>query len=216
MRPTSVQSPNYRRVAIPVEFVVLHYTAGDLQTTLRHFADPNVQVSAHLVIDANGTTYEMVPCWEGTVYQAWHAGKSQWLCGERIFSGFNDFSIGIELVNLNGNIFPYTDNQYEALFVVMRHLMAHYPALTDPYRIIGHEQIAGFRGKTDPGVFFDWHRLWNACYPDRPTPLRVPVCPEPLQAALSRFKTCAQEADATLWHAVSRLTETAITLLQGK
>ena len=75
------------------------------------------------------------------------------------WKGFNDFSIGIELVNYNGNVFPYTDQQYEALAQVILHLKSKYSSLKQAKRIVGHEHISGFRGKADHGHLFDWKRF---------------------------------------------------------
>ena len=166
------RSPNYNPEQIEVEFVVLHHTAGDLKTTLAWFEDPESQVSAHLVIDAEGDTYEIVPCWDGTTQRAWHAGQSSWTDADDHWQKFNDFSIGIELVNLNGNTHPYTDQQYDALVAVIGHLRSLYPALDSPARIVGHQHIAGNRGKTDPGKLFDWERLFSECYPGQDAPSR--------------------------------------------
>ena len=108
-------SPNYDPVEIPVEFLVLHYTAGDLASTLELFLDPAREVSAHLIIAEDGEVFELVPCWDGLVHKAWHAGRSFWIDPEKKWEEFNNFSIGIEIVNLNGNLFPYSERQYQAL-----------------------------------------------------------------------------------------------------
>src|SRR5690348_11755318 len=150
------RSPNYTAEIIPVEFLVLHYTAGDLRRTLELFSDPAREVSSHFVIDLDGAIYEPVACSDGTVYRAWHAGQSYWFDGEQTWEGFNGFSIGIELVNLNGNLLPYPQAQYEALFELVARLRSIYPGLNNPERVLGHEHIAGWRGKADPGGFFDW------------------------------------------------------------
>ena len=41
------RSPNFDAVQIPVEFLVLHYTAENLQDTLEIFKDTNRKVSSH-------------------------------------------------------------------------------------------------------------------------------------------------------------------------
>jgi AmpD protein len=64
----------------------------------------------------------------------------------------NDFSIGIELEGVPGEIF--TDAQYESLSSLNA-------ALSDAYKTIdfvGHEHVAPGR-KDDPGSGFDWARL---------------------------------------------------------
>ncbi len=177
---STTRSPNYTELEIPVEFVVLHYTAGSLQRTLEIFMDRAREVSSHLVIDTDGVVYEVVPCLDGRPRRAWHAGKSRLAIGSgagaRTIEAFNDRSVGIELVNINGNVFPYTEEQYVSLFSVIERLKGLYPALGSPESVVGHEQIAGFRGKCDPGRCFDWARLFAVCYPNQGAPQREAIC----------------------------------------
>ncbi len=73
-------------------FLVIHYTAGGQASgSIAWFANRNSRVSAHLVIDREGKTTQMVPF--GTVGQ--HAGASTW----KGVNGLNRHSIGIELAN---------------------------------------------------------------------------------------------------------------------
>jgi len=183
MNPITLhRSPNFSDLVIPVEFVVVHYTAATLQRTLEIFLDPSTEVSAHLVIDRDGSVYEMVECFTGAPKRAWHAGKSRFegnrAGGKAQVDGLNDCSIGIELVNLNGNIFPYSEAQYTSLFAVLDRLKGLYHSLKSPESIVGHEQVAGFRGKCDPGRCFEWERLYSVCYPGQGMPSRMPVCSE--------------------------------------
>ncbi len=125
-------------------------------------------VSCHLLIDEQGKLYELVDCWRGACQKAFHAGSSFLLDSQgKKWIGFNSFSLGIELVNWNGNIFNFTASQYKSLFKALFHLKSLYPSLSSPERIVGHEHIAGFRGKKDPGYFFDWLRLFQNVYPRR-------------------------------------------------
>ena len=160
------RSSYFSPASISVEFLILHYTAQSLKGSLDIFlSKTGPKVSCHLLIDETGQIYELVKCWEGTAQKAFHSGKSQWKdSNEKIWKNFNDFSLGIELVNPNGNLFPYREEQYETLFKTIEHLQNIYPNLKKPYRILGHEHISGFRGKVDPGWFFDWKRLYKkAC-----------------------------------------------------
>lgn len=159
-------SPHFSPMTIPVEFLILHYTALSLKGSLKIFlSKTGSKVSTHLLIDEKGRLYELVKCWKGTPQKAFHGGQSRWKdFNEKIWKNFNDFSIGIELVNPNGNLFPYREEQYETLFKTVKHLQNIYPNLKKPYRILGHEHIAGFRGKVDPGRFFDWKRLYKNIY----------------------------------------------------
>jgi N-acetyl-anhydromuramyl-L-alanine amidase AmpD len=210
-------SPNYDPVHIPVEFLVLHYTAGDLESTLALFFDPNQKVSSHLVIAEDGEVYELVRCWDGSTVRAWHAGRSHWVDTEKKWEEFNNFSIGIEIVNLNGNLFPYTENQYGALKAVTDHLRSKYRALNSPHRVIGHEQIAGWRGKVDPGIHFDWDRYYRQNYRGQEHPTRKYVCHPEIAESFRRFVSAMpkdSEISSNCWHAVSHAMETSNRLLQ--
>lgn len=167
-----LRSPNFDADLIAVEFVVIHYTALDLKHSLKVLCDPTRKVSCHLVISEAGEVFELVPCLDGQAARAWHAGESKLVLDNKEWVKFNDFSIGIELENSNGNVFPYPQVQMQALFDLLRSLRKTYPALNDPNRIIGHEQIAGFRGKCDPGRLFDWQKLFSEVYPGLTAPQR--------------------------------------------
>ncbi len=106
-----------------------------------------LKVSSHLVIDRLGEVTQYVPFNQ----RAWHAGVS---CFEGR-EGCNDFSIGIELEGCDQESF--TEAQYIVLLPIIRLLHEHYPKLKQN-KIVGHQHIAPQR-KTDPGPYFDWHRL---------------------------------------------------------
>lgn len=103
----------------------------------------DVHVSAHFLIERDGTTTQFVSCND----RAWHAGLSTFKGRENC----NDFSIGIELEGTDE--MPYTDVQYDTLAALTHQLRQHYP-LTN---VRGHCHIAPTR-KTDPGSSFDWVR----------------------------------------------------------
>jgi N-acetylmuramoyl-L-alanine amidase len=202
--------------SIPVEFAVIHYTVEDLPNALRVLADPAGSVSTHLLIAPDGTIYELVSCWDGIAYRAQHAGKSRWNADGSVWEGFNEFSIGIELVNRNGNVFSFSDAQYNAVAASLCRLQVVYPALQSPHRILGHEHIAGWRGKVDPGHCFDWSRLYSIVYPDSSQPKRVPLCPTVLLPVLNQFVPM-EPSDPQIanryWRALSHLLETSVALL---
>ena len=161
----SYRSPNFAKTDIDVKFLILHYTAQDLKGTLDIFLNPQNGVSSHLVLDTDGQFYELVKCWDGTTYKTFHAGKSFWKDPQNtIWKGFNEFAIGIEIINWNGNVLDYTEAQYTALLEAIKHLQNLYPELKNPERILGHEHIAGYRGKSDPGYCFDWPRVFKEAY----------------------------------------------------
>lgn len=110
-----------------------------------YFAAINhLTVSAHFLIRRNGEAIQFVSCNK----RAWHAGVSFWNDRERC----NDFSIGIELEGCDDH--PFEDAQYESLLAMIRTLQQHYPIEA----LAGHSDIAPGR-KTDPGPYFQWHRL---------------------------------------------------------
>ncbi|HQY93194.1 N-acetylmuramoyl-L-alanine amidase [Caldilinea sp.] len=208
-----IASPNFDPQPIDVRFLVLHYTAVDLARTLEIFTHPARKAAAHLVVDVDGAIYECVPCWEGVALRGWHAGVSHWHDGSTRWEALNDWSIGVEIVNFNGNVFPFTDAQYRALARVVEHLRGCYPALAQAEAVLSHEQIAGFRGKADPGWCFDWPRFFAMCYPDQPAPARAPICPPALRDALARLAKVAPAHGSganAFWERVSLLTEAAV------
>ena len=96
--PQRIPSPNTHRqhghLTVPVEVVVLHYTAGSTaRSSAEWFRDGrNGSSSAHFVVDRDGTLYQCVSLDD----RAWHAGGgySRWN-GRAV----NQRSIGIEIAN---------------------------------------------------------------------------------------------------------------------
>jgi N-acetylmuramoyl-L-alanine amidase len=85
-------SPNLDERMLPVSMVVLHYTGmQSAEEALERMRDAKAKVSAHYMIDEDGTVTQMVP----EDKRAWHAGKSYW----RGITDVNSASVGIELVN---------------------------------------------------------------------------------------------------------------------
>lgn len=148
------QSYSARGQSSRVEFIVIHYTAGDFKTSLETLT--KTEVSAHYLIPPEG----------GTVYQlvdenrrAWHAGDSQW----RGRTWLNSSSIGIELVNSGyedtpegRKWFPYSDAQINTLIALLKELKQRHNVHVG--NIVGHSDIAPQR-KVDPGPTFPWARL---------------------------------------------------------
>jgi N-acetylmuramoyl-L-alanine amidase len=134
-----------------IDMLVLHYTGmKTMQDALDRLCDPMAEVSAHYMIDEDGTVYRLVP----EEMRAWHAGKSAWRGQENI----NQRSIGIELVN-PGHEFGYRafpKAQMEALAVLCKDILSRHniPARN----ILAHSDVAPER-KEDPGELFDWEWL---------------------------------------------------------
>lgn len=180
-------SPNTDDSIIDVQFLILHYTGCSLEKTFEIFKNPKKKVSTHFVIDLTGVIYKIIPCLK-TPLKAFHAGKSVW----KKWTNLNNYSIGVELVNLNGNLFDYTEKQYESLTQLILHLQTIYPILKSPERVLGHEHIAGFRGKVDPGTQFNWKKIFQQAYPLDKTPKRQAVLPLYLK---ERFKDLTEHLD---------------------
>ncbi|MCX7288606.1 MAG: N-acetylmuramoyl-L-alanine amidase [Rhodobacterales bacterium] len=142
-------SPNFgeRRGGQPVDLVVLHYTAmPTCAEALARLCDPAAEVSAHYLIDTNGTVLGLVD--EGN--RAWHAGAGEW--GGR--GDVNSRSIGIELANPGDRPFPEAQmHALERLLLAIKERHA-----LPPQAVLGHSDMAPDR-KRDPGPRFDWRRL---------------------------------------------------------
>ena len=154
--------------------IVMHYTGMKTAAeAIDRLCDPASRVSAHYVLDEDGTLYQLVP----EALRAWHAGVSHW-AGE---SGLNACSIGIEIVN-PGHEFGYRDFpeiQIDAVISLVSDIRSRW-TIPDA-RIIGHSDLAPER-KQDPGERFPWkrlasvgHGLWFEPAPERIAALGVPL-----------------------------------------
>lgn len=147
----TVESPNWDLRALPVSMVVLHYTgmktAGE---ALERMCDPAAKVSAHYMIDEDGTVTSLVP----EDKRAWHAGSSYW----RGVTDINSASVGIELVNPGHDwgYRPFPEEQIDALLPLLADIIERHDI--PRANIVGHSDIAPAR-KQDPGELFDWRRL---------------------------------------------------------
>ena len=175
-------SPNVgpRRDGLIPEFVVLHYTAMErAKAALERLSDPKAEVSAHYLIGADGTLWQLV---EEEV-RAWHAGMGSW----RGFDDINSRSIGIELDNRGDHPFP--DPQIMVLEYLLADILNRWQI--PPKGVIGHSDMAPGR-KRDPGPRFDWQRLEIQ---GLAAPRGVGPSPQRLDAA--RFRALAQDCGYT-------------------
>jgi N-acetylmuramoyl-L-alanine amidase len=144
-------SPNFNERQLPVSMIVLHYTGmQSAEAALARLTDPAAEVSAHYLIDEDGTIH----CLVAEDKRAWHAGQSHW----RGITDINSASIGIELVN-PGHEFGYREfapAQIEALIPLLSEIKDRYEITRG--NIVGHSDIAPTR-KQDPGELFPWARL---------------------------------------------------------
>lgn len=154
MLPILQLSPNHSERLEPISLIILHYTGMPSGAeALARLCDPASQVSAHYLIEEDGSLYQLV----ADNRRAWHAGISSWQ-GER---DVNSISIGIELVN-PGHEFgyrPFPKIQMECLTQVLTELCARHNIT--PCNVIGHSDVAPER-KQDPGELFDWAWLAQA------------------------------------------------------
>ena len=144
-------SPNWDERQQPVSMAVLHYTGmPDAAGALERMCDPAAKVSAHYMIDEDGTVTRMVL--EGK--RAWHAGRSYW----RGITDVNSASIGIELVN-PGHEWGYRafpEAQIESLIPLLADMSSRHDI--PPANVVGHSDVAPAR-KEDPGELFEWELL---------------------------------------------------------
>ncbi len=145
-------SPNFNsRDGAPVDILLLHYTEMEsAEASIARLTDPEAKVSAHYLVDLDGTVTCMVA--EGD--RAWHAGVSSW-GGE---TDLNARSVGIEIQNLGhpAGLPPYPDAQIESVIALSRDILARHPI--PPARVLAHSDVAPAR-KIDPGEHFPWARL---------------------------------------------------------
>ena len=149
---------------------------------------PEKKVCAHFVIDTDGKMFDLGKFLENEKFLLGaHAGKSVWIKNGHKREALNHCSIGIELVNLNGNVFAYPEVQLESLYELLLALKPLCPGLVVAESIVGHEQIAGFRGKCDPGILFPWDELFHKVYPDQVAPERLPRMSEDEASKLAEY-----------------------------
>ena len=139
-------SPNCdeRPAGLVVDTVVLHATVlNTLHDVIEHFSNPDTKVSAHYTIDRDGTVVGHV----AEDKRAWHAGPSKMKDGRTCV---NDFSIGIELVNLNNGEDPFPTLQIQAMKDLVRGILERHPIR----HIVTHYECADPPGrKSDPKGF---------------------------------------------------------------
>lgn len=173
MRIVERPSPNHgpRPGDGRVDILVIHYTGmRDAASALERLCDTAAQVSAHYLIERDGTVHHMVD----ERHRAWHAGQSWWQ-GE---TDVNGRSIGIELENPGHEwgYLPYPPAQMDALAGLSRGILDRHPI--PPDRVVGHSDVAP-RRKVDPGELFDWRGLAAAGVGIWPRALDAPVAGAP-------------------------------------
>ena len=134
-----------------IKFIILHYTGMKKESeAINKLRNPSSEVSSHYYIKNNGEILNLVP----DLYQAWHAGKSNWKNSKSL----NKYSIGIEITN-PGHQYGYKNFSYKQIKSVkklLKYLMKKYNI--NKRCILGHSDISPDR-KKDPGEKFPWYEL---------------------------------------------------------
>jgi len=135
-------SPNFnkRPKDVAIDTIVLHATGGGLEATLAWFENSTSGVSAHYVVGKDGSIFQCVREAE----RAWHAGVSHMPDGRE---DVNDFSIGIEIANMNDGQDPYPPEQIDGVVGLVQYLAEKYKIPAE--NVVTHAEIAPDR-KTDP------------------------------------------------------------------
>ena len=150
------RSPNFgRRNAVTgkvaIRHIIMHYTGMmDAVTALTRLCDFGSQVSAHYLIDEDGTVFALVD----EEARAWHAGVAFWYGVHDL----NSTSVGIELVNPGHALGyrPFPERQIAALADLTTGVMRRHDL--NPGAVLGHSDCAPGR-KEDPGELFPWEAL---------------------------------------------------------
>lgn len=176
---TPLESVSGERQYAP-EFVMLHFSSAvviskddpyNVSTIRSIFTD--YKVSAHYLIDRDGTVYCLVP--EDRV--AWHAGTGTWNNDAKYQNTMNQYAIGIEMLaigsqadmaqylsaaayqKLDPSLIGYTDAQYASLKLLVEDICQRNQIPMTREHVIGHEEYSS--KKSDPGDLFDWSRLFS-------------------------------------------------------
>lgn len=169
MKLIACPSPNFEDRTDRVQFIIIHATGTEnLEKTFDYLIDskPPHRVSAHYVIDRDGTVYALVE----ESKRAWHAGLSDWqeYAVRKGTNSLNDASIGIELqcparsydektkqVKTFGE---FTTEQILTCLELCRRIMKRHKVT--PERILRHSDVSPER-KFDPGATFPWAEFKN-------------------------------------------------------
>ncbi len=138
--------------SVPVTYLILHHTAAPLPSALDILRgkDPQHKVGIHYLV--SDETIPRVFKLASEEFSTSHAGKSKWMN----IKSMNQASVGIEIVNLDGNAKAYPKEQISkvidlSLDIIKRHQI---PATN----VLAHSDIAIGR-KVDPGSKFPWKLL---------------------------------------------------------
>lgn len=129
------------------KMIVLHTTeSSSYRSTKATFQSRDSKVSAHYVIDRDGTIHQYLP--EG--YSAWHAGESQFP-PLGINGCCNADSIGIEIQRSPNE--PLTKEQIASTMALVKDIKERHNIPAE--HVVAHSDVAPGR-KVDPGEDFPW------------------------------------------------------------
>ncbi len=139
----------------PIRYLILHHTAASLPSSMQILQGKHEtnKVGIHYLVcnKPEAQIYRFAPEHLATS----HAGKSAW----RQDQSLNQSSVGIEIVNLDGNLNPYSPSQISQLIALCQEIVIRYKI--DPTHVLAHSDIAIGR-KKDPGSLFPWKQLAEA------------------------------------------------------
>jgi N-acetylmuramoyl-L-alanine amidase/AmpD protein len=110
---------------------------------------PESRVSSHFTVGKDGSIVQHV----STFSRAWHAGVSK---DHRGHENLNNFSVGIEMVNVGDGKDPWTKEQVEAVGFLCATMKRRFPTIQF---ITSHEYIAEPQGRKNDPLGFPWDDL---------------------------------------------------------
>lgn len=153
-----------------IDAIVIHVTEGDAASVKSWFNNPDANVSAHYMVQKDGTVVQFVH----EADTAWHAGRvdhpTATIVEKHGGRNPNDWTIGIE--HEGDGTHELTEAQRAASIALIRDICERRHIPLDRHHIVGHREIYSL--KTCPGAI-DVDRLVseaNAAV-ERPAPPRV-------------------------------------------
>lgn len=130
-----------------IDMIVMHTSEGRPTSSYgpaHWFADPRSKASAHYNVYGTGRIYRSVPDKD----VAWHAGN--WKVNQR--------SLGIE-IQAQAAKANWTEAQLLQAARLVAALSREYGIPLDREHIVGHVEVSGPGGHTDPGPHWPWERF---------------------------------------------------------
>jgi N-acetylmuramoyl-L-alanine amidase len=138
-----------------IRYLILHHTAASLPSSIQILQGKSEtnKVGIHYLVcnKPQPQVYRFAPEHLATS----HAGKSAW----RQDQSLNQSSVGIEIVNLDGNLNPYPPSQIAQIIALCQEIIIRYKI--DPTHVLAHSDVSIGR-KKDPGSLFPWKELAEA------------------------------------------------------